>query len=351
MAVFRQRAGPPKPDSSRIELYRALADEQRLQILALCSEEKLSMGELGTLLNESQPQVSRKVAALKELGLLKAERDGQRIWMSATEDSASDAVVKDAIAEGKKRCLYDGSWARIAGVVAAREVQSQELFEESASDNTPPPFPAHLAHLAALAPLLPSRQLAIDIGTGDGMLLDVLAPLFQRVIAVDRSRAQLARVANLVSTRGFGHVSLYAGSYDDTALLERVDASHGADLVFAGRTLHHASRPAQAVQSFGRLLKKGGHLVILDYLPHHDDAMRAEQGDVWLGFSSEQIASYVAEANLQLLTEVPIPHAFHSAGPDAALTWHAWVAQRPHNLSSLQRSSLHPLGAVHESPH
>lgn len=206
VAAAHKRSPPAKPENSRIELYRALADEQRLQILALCSEEKLSMGELGTLLNESQPQISRKVAALKELGLLKAERDGQRIWMSATGESTADAVVKDAVSEGKKRCLYDGSWARIAGIVAAREAQSQELFEEAGSENAPPPFPAHLAHLAALAPLLPSRQLAIDIGTGDGLLLDVLAPLFQRVIAVDRSRAQLARVANLVSARGFGHV-------------------------------------------------------------------------------------------------------------------------------------------------
>ncbi|MBX7115633.1 MAG: methyltransferase domain-containing protein [Myxococcaceae bacterium] len=333
-----KRISPPKPESSRIELYRALADEQRLKILALCSEEKLSMGELTTLLNDSQPQISRKAVALKALGLLKAERDGQRIWMSATTESSLDPVVKDALTEGKNLCLYDGSWARIAGVVAAREAKSQALFDEPARSEAPPPFPAHLAHLAALAPLLPSRQLAIDVGTGDGMLLDVLAPLFQRVIAVDRSRAQLARVANLVTARGFGHVSLYAGSYDDTALLERVDAAQGADLVFAGRTLHHASRPAQAVQSFARLLKKGGHLVILDYLPHHDDALRAEAGDVWLGFSSEQITSYLAEAKLQLLTEIPIPHAFHSAGPDANLTWHAWVACRPHNLSNLQRS-------------
>ncbi|MDX2015778.1 MAG: methyltransferase domain-containing protein [Myxococcaceae bacterium] len=37
--------------------------------------------------------------------------------------------------------------------------------------------------------------------------------------------------------------------------------------VFAGRALHHASRPAQAVKSRARLLKRGGHLVVLDDLP------------------------------------------------------------------------------------
>jgi ubiquinone/menaquinone biosynthesis C-methylase UbiE len=169
----------------------------------------------------------------------------------------------------------------------------------------------------------------VDVGTGDGLLLDVLAPLYERVIAVDRSRAQLARVAERVAARGFHHVSLYPGSYDDTALLERVDAAGGADLVFAGRTLHHASRPAQAVQSFARLMKKGGHLVVLDYLPHEQDAMRAEAGDVWLGFPLEELRAHFATAGLEAVGEAAIPDVFHPAGPDASLSWHAWVARKP----------------------
>ena len=47
------------------------------------------------------------------------------------------------------------------------------------------PSASYLAHLAALAPLLPGRGLAVDAGTGEGVLLDVLAPLFERVIAVE----------------------------------------------------------------------------------------------------------------------------------------------------------------------
>jgi ArsR family transcriptional regulator len=124
-------------------------------------------------------------------------------------------------------------------------------------------------------------------------------------------------------------VSLFPGSYDDAALVQRVDGAGGADLVFAGRILHHASRPAQAVQAFARLLKKGGHLVVLDYLPHERDALRTEAGDVWLGFEPAAVRRFTDEAGLAFDGELAIPDVFHPAGPDASVTWHAWVAHKP----------------------
>lgn len=325
------RTPPSPPRLTRVELFRVLAEASRLQVLALCAEEELSVSELATLLDDSQPQVSRKVAALREAGLLDARRDGTRTLVKAAAGADADAVVADAVAEGRRLCLADGSLARIPAVVAAREDQGLSHFEAPRTTATAsvPASPEHLAHLAALSPLLSGRQLAVDVGTGDGLSLDVLAPLFSRVIAVERSRAQLARVAERVAARGFHHVSLFPGSYDDAALVERVDAAGGADLVFAGRTLHHASRPAQAVAAFARLMKRGGHLVVLDYLPHDDDTLRGEAGDAWLGFSADDVARFVADAGLKAVADVPIPAAFHPQGPDAQLTWHAWVAVKP----------------------
>lgn len=316
-------ASPP----GRVELYRLLSEPGRLQVLALCAEEELSIGELSALLDDSQPQLSRKVSALREGGLVESRKDGTRTWVRTVRDARADPVVADAIEEGRRLCLADGSLGRVPQVVAAREDSGRHLFEVPAT-NAVPSSPEHLAHLAALAPLLPGHRLAIDVGTGEGLLLDVLAPLYQRVLAVDRSRAQLARVSERVASRGFHHVSLYPGSYDDAALVERVDGMGGADLVFAGRTLHHASKPASAVQSFARLLKKGGHLVVLDYLSHTDDSLRTAHGDVWLGFSPQDISAWLREAGLETLAQIPIPPAWHPEGPDRALTWHAVVARK-----------------------
>ncbi|MFZ5468409.1 MAG: ArsR/SmtB family transcription factor [Myxococcota bacterium] len=322
----------PSPRSGRVELYRLLSDEGRLQLLALCAEEELSIGELGALVNDSQPQVSRRVAPLRQAGLLEARKDGTRTWLKTTLLDG-DPVLADALEEGRRLCHADGSLARIPKIVAAREESGRAFFEEAtpqAISTEGELFPlAHLAHLAALAPLLPGRSLAVDVGTGEGALLDVLVPLFERVIAVDRSRARLARCAARVAQRGYAHVSLFPGSYDDADLIQRVDAAGGADLVFASRTLHHASRPAQAISSFARLLKKGGHLLVLEYLPHDDESMRSSQGDVWLGFSPRELFSQLAAAGLERVGEVVLPPAFFRGGPDAHLSWHAAVARRP----------------------
>ena len=313
--------------TGRVELYRLLSEPGRVQVLALCAAEELSIGELSSLLDDSQPQLSRKVSALRDGGLVDTRKDGTRTWVRIARDADADAVVADAIQEGRRLCLADGSLGRVPQVVAAREDTGRHLFEVPAS-RAVPSSPEHLAHLAALAPLLPGHRLAVDVGTGDGLLLDVLAPLYQRVLAVDRSRAQLARVAERVASRGFQHVSLFPGSYDDASLVERVDGMGGADLVFAGRTLHHASKPQSAIQSFARLLKKGGHLVVLDYLPHTDDTLRTAHGDVWLGLSPQDIAAWLREAGLETLAQIPIPPAWHPEGPDHALTWHAVVARK-----------------------
>jgi DNA-binding transcriptional ArsR family regulator len=316
----------------RVELFKLLAEAARLQVLALCEEEELSVGELATLLHDSQPQISRKVAPLREAGLLDERKDGTRLFLRSDRRTLSaDPVLTEALAEGRRLCLADGSLSRVPAILSAREEHGRTHFEhlEAGPVHSVPTSPEHFAHLAALGLLLPGRALAVDVGTGDGLSLDVLAPLFARVIAVDRSQAQLARVAERVASRGFHHVSLFPGSFDDAALVQRVDSAGGADVVFAGRSLHHAARPAVAVQSFSRLLKKGGQLVVMDYLPHQQDTLRTDWGDVWLGFSVEDVRRFMEGAALSAIRDVTIPNAFHPGGPDAAVSWHAWVAQKP----------------------
>src|SRR5205809_2067005 len=118
-----------------VELFRLLADEDRLRLLALCAEEELTVGELASLIGESQPQVTKKSQPLRELGLLSARRDGTRTLLKSHE--SVDPVLAAAIEEGRTLCGKDGSLARIAGVVAQREEISRRFFDEAASSGAP----------------------------------------------------------------------------------------------------------------------------------------------------------------------------------------------------------------------
>lgn len=289
----------------RANLFRLLGDEDRLRLLALCAEEELTVGELASLLGESQPQVTKKSQPLREVGLLAARRDGTRTLLKSFV--AADPVMEAALEEGRSLCSKDGSLARIAGIVSQREELSRRFFDEAtpAGDPIPVGDTELLGWLPLLAPLLPRRGLAVDVGTGEGTLLPLLSPLYDRVIAVDRSPARLARCGARIATMGLVNVRLREGDVDDAGLAEDIAQRGGADLVVMARVLHHAARPQDAIRAATRLLRDGGHLVVVDYLPHDDEAMR-EQGDVWLGFEPHKLRTWLEEIALEIVALHPL---------------------------------------------
>jgi DNA-binding transcriptional ArsR family regulator len=316
--------------SQRWELYRVLSEPARLRMLALAADEELSIGELGELLGESQPNVSRQAAALRQAGLLTDRREGTRTLVRMPPEAARDAVVADALASGRALCEKDGSLQRVAQVLRAREEATHEFFARpgrsgvSGAGGTPAETGAYLA---ALASLLPRRGVALDAGTGDGRLLDVLGPVYERVVAVDRSGAQLARARDRVAARGFTHVTLVEGELDSKDLRRALGAA-GADAVFASRVLHHAPQPRRVVAELASLCAPGGDLVIIDYA-HHDDESMHQQADAWLGFEPAELRRFARAAGLEDARVSKIPSPFCGDGPDRHLPWQVMSARKP----------------------
>lgn len=289
--------------AARADLFRLLGDEDRLRLLALCAEDELTVGELAALLGESQPQVTKKSQPLRDAGLLVARRDGTRTLLRS--QAVTDVVVDAALAEGTSICARDGSLARVAQVVAQREETSRRFFAEGVTEAPPAPGSELFGLLTIFAPLLPGRALAVDIGTGDGAMLSLLSPLYDRVIAIDRSPARLARCAARIAAAGLPNVRLREGEVDDADLAVEVAQRGGADLVMMARVLHHAARPDDALASAARLVRRGGHLIVVDYLPHADESMR-EQGDVWLGFDPARLRAGLDAAHLEVVALSPL---------------------------------------------
>ena len=295
--------------TGRADLFRLLGDEDRLRLLALCAEEELTVGELAVLLGESQPQITKKTQPLREVGLLATRRDGTRTLLKADgESDKRDPVIAAALEEGRALCSKDGSLAKVPRIIAQREELARRLFETPTGELAPAPSADAqlLAWAPLLAPLLPGRALAVDIGTGEGTLLPLLSPLYERVIAVDRSAARLARCGARIASWGLPNVRLREGSVEDPALAQEIASRGGADLVVMARVLVHASRPQDAVMSATRLVRPGGHLAIIDYVPHDDESVR-EQGHVWLGFEPGKLRTWIETAKLAPVALSPFP--------------------------------------------
>ncbi|MDW8363857.1 MAG: metalloregulator ArsR/SmtB family transcription factor [Myxococcales bacterium] len=314
----------------RWELYRVLGEPVRLRLLALAAAEELGVGELAELVGESQPSVSRHVAALRDAGLVRVRREGQRAYVSAAPSSQKDAVVRDALETGRRLVESDGSLARVSRIVGARDEAARAYFATARDRERAAALPAELrVYMRALAPLLPHRALAVDVGTGDGPWLELLAPLYERVLAVDRSEAQLAAARRRAERLGASHVRFLRAGWDDPVVIRRV-GQPGADLVVAARVLHHAPSPPSAIACWARLLAPHGVLLVLDYAPHGDERMRERHADLWLGFARDDLTRWSRRAGLDA-TVLSLPPIGGSDAPDRHLSWHALVARRDRN--------------------
>ncbi len=324
--------------SERWELYRVLSEPARLRLLALAAEDELSIGELAELLGENQPNVSRHAAALRHAGLLRDRREGTRTLVHVPAEASRDAVIADALASGKALCEHEGRLARIGDVLRQRDAATREFFARPLKERVDG-LPAEMgAYLAALAPLVPRRNIAVDAGTGDGRLLEVLAPIYAHVVAIDRSDAQLASARQRAQGRGFDNVTFVCGELDERELRRTLGWGRdggarvaGADAVFASRVLHHAPQPAKVVTQLAALCAPGGSLVVIDYARHDDESMR-DQADAWLGFEPAELRRLARFAGLDDARVTRIPPGLCGDGPDGHLPWQVLVAKKPANV-------------------
>ena len=98
--------------SARADLFRLLGDEDRLRLLALCSEDELTVGELAALLGESQPQVTKKSQPIEGEGFFspvaQASFETTRFLYEVDSPAQPPAVFERDLATGetKKRWEY-----------------------------------------------------------------------------------------------------------------------------------------------------------------------------------------------------------------------------------------------------
>jgi ArsR family transcriptional regulator len=323
---------PSLGELSRWELYRLLSDPVRVRLLALTSAEELSVGELAEVLREGQPKISRHAAVLRDAGLVSARKQGTWVLLRLGPGVERDPVVADAVRAGRASCERDGTWDKAQRIVDARDQKAREFFARGGRPLVVGAPTELSAYLAALASLLPHRRLAVDAGTGDGALLEVLAPVFERVIAVDRSRAQLDLARERVRRRGFDNVSFVVSEIDgaETRLAVRAELGRddaGADVVFASRVLHHAAAPGKALRALVDLARPaeagapGGAVLVLDYAAHDDLELRDAQADLWLGFAEADLLRLADEAGLVDVRARVLPQSYRGDGPDRHLAW------------------------------
>jgi len=285
--------------TSTINLLRLLADPTRLRLLLLLDQEELSVAELQDILGMGQSRISSHLAQLKRAGVVEDRRAGKNVYYgpakTAGRNGAQNRVhqVMRTLAREIPETGRDRTALRLT--LRKRHDKAREYFDQLAGKFGRSYVPGRswkaLAH--ALITLLPP-QVIVDLGAGEGTLSQLLAPRARKVIAIDNSPKMVAFGSKLAKQHGFKNLEYRLGDIEDPPVQK-----NSADLAILSQALHHAIKPERAIGSVRRILKKGGHLIILDLLSHRFEKARELYADRWLGFSEVQLLRLLEHAGFR----------------------------------------------------
>ena len=287
------------PFSEALGVLRAAAEETRLRILALLVEGELSVSDLTDILGQSQPRISRHLKLLVEAGLVERHREGAWAFFRLSEDRAA---LADPLLSGLDRAVppLSEDRARLDAVRAQRAETAQTFFARLAPkwDELRSLHVCETVVEAAVLDALGDRPIGslIDLGTGTGRMLGLLAPLAGRATGLDSSHAMLSVARANLERQGLSRVDLRQGDIHAPPF-----ARASFDLVVVHQVLHYLDDPARALRGAARLVAPGGRLLVVDFAPHELEFLRSGQAHRRLGFSADQVSGWLAEAGLATL--------------------------------------------------
>ena len=283
--------------SATLKTLRALADPTRLRLVALLEEGELSVAELQEITKLAQSRISTHLGLLSETAIVIARREGKRTYYRLQPDRASEEgrLVALAVRGASELPEHARDELNRRRVVTLRDEQAQVYFNQVAGrfDRSYGPGRSWQAFGHLLLRILPPLTVA-DLGSGEGLLAELLARSCKQVIAVDNSEKMVEFGARKARKNGVENLEFRLGD------LSRPPIDDGVvDLVILSQALHHAEDPQKALQEAHRILKPGGRVMILDLLRHNFGQAHELYGDRWLGFEEADLHRWLEAAGFR----------------------------------------------------
>ncbi|MDE2005311.1 MAG: metalloregulator ArsR/SmtB family transcription factor [Rhodospirillales bacterium] len=275
---------------------RAAAEPTRLRLLALAATGAFCVTEFTEILGQSQPRLSRHLKLLCEAGLLGREREGANVWFIAPPGPAG-ALTRELLARlPAEDPVLAADRREAARVLAERARIASETFQRQGADwdeMRALDLDAATAE-AALVSLVPAGAARLlDIATGTGRVLELLAPRVAEGLGIDASPAMLALARARLSRAGAANCAVRRADMYRLPL-----ADGGFDLAVLQMVLHYAEEPARVLAEAARVLAPGGRLIAIDLARHDRADLATRHAHRRQGFSDSEMTALLAEAGL-----------------------------------------------------
>ncbi len=304
-----------------LDALRAIAEETRLRMLALLRHGELTVTDLTEILGQSQPRVSRHLRLLVDAGLVTKHREGTWAFFRIVDAGGHSALLTSALAiVDATDPVIATDLERLDIVRGRRAAAASEYFEQIAPiwDEERSLHAAAATVEGVILDVIGDRPLGrvLDVGTGTGRMLQLLADRADGAVGLDASHSMLSVARANLERLGVQGWELRQGDVHSPPL-ERASF----DLVVIHQVLHYLDDPARALVEAGRLVAPNGRLLVVDFAPHRHDFLRAA-AHRRLGFTHDQLRDWFDQVGFDCSTIVDVDPP---AGDDG-LTVTVWLA-------------------------
>lgn len=316
-------------------ILKLLGHPDRLRILALLRSEELTISELVSVLELSQPRVTQYVKSLEDAQIVDRLREGSWVFSRlSTADTVAMTLTHGVLSNlPSDDAVLAADRDRLQAVRDARADQAQQFFADVANDRGRlsheflPQAPVEAAILEQLSGR--SFESMVDLGTGSGRMLALLSDHVRRGVGIDLSPDMLRVARYTLSAPAFSHVSVQQGDLSETPL-----ETGSADLVLIHQVLHHLHRPAAALSEARRLLGQDGTLLVVDFAEHDREEFRDRFAHRRLGFSEAELSALLSDHGF---TDISVSRVEN--GPEGQPDLLIWTARASARALSLETSS------------
>lgn len=280
-----------------LKSFRVLSDPTRIRLIALLKDHELSVNELKEILQMGQSRISTHLGLLLDSGLVQTRKQGKRSLYKMSPEAGESAheIVQLAVDGARELPEFEDDCVNLQRILARRENKAREYFNQAAGrfGRIYGPGRSWRAFGHLLLRIVPPIDVA-DLGSGEGILCELLAPRCRKVIAVDNSEKIVRYGALQAKKKKLNNLEFRLGDLQDPPI---EDAS--VDLVILSHALHHAENPERAIHSAYRILRKDGQVIILDLAKHDFELARELYGDCILGFAEGDLHRWLETAGFE----------------------------------------------------
>ena len=275
-----------------LNLFKALSDETRMRLLNLAIHHELNVNEIVRVLEMGQSRVSRHLKILTDCGLLNFRREGLWVFYSAAGEGPGHEFIESIKYMFDLDPRFERDRTAAAACLAERSRKTARFFDSVAVDweILKSEIIGDVDLNSRILARVKNVQTIVDLGCGTGDLLPLLRERARHVIGVEKSARMLEEARKHFAPERDG-IDIRIGELEHLPL-----CNEEADMAVTNMVLHHLPEPKRAFGEAHRILKPGGHLLIIDFLPHQDEGMREKYGDLWLGFSQEAMEKWLKES-------------------------------------------------------